>query len=119
MKPLIHKLAKRLIGELKYWGCEYDFNLPPEFIITEHARQRMIDRGVCKEKKIRKVVVKAWHSEETTLKQWNKQYNRLPHEVYKSFMGYLFIFLIKHNKRLGYTSKTLVTVYDYKVDGRF
>lgn len=101
--------------KVKIWGVEIESNLPPEFIITDHAFLRLKTRTNYDEKKIKKLVVKAWFSKEVVSKKLfakiedKKRRHSFSH--YRFFLGNLYVFDIVHNKKLGYSQKILVTVY--------
>ncbi len=109
MKKLFHNL---IIKWFKCWGVRFDSDLPPEFIITVHAEERMDERFRCNKDKVKKIIIKAWHSKDKVKKQWlnNRKYFGLVRgATYKYFMGYIFVFKVYHHE--GYTQKKLITMY--------
>lgn len=113
---ILKKIRPYLIKNLKCWGCAFNDELPPEFIITPHAQKRLEDRLNCRKDKIRKMVVKAWFNKEQVkydfkLRQEAKGYKG----IYKTINGFVFIFAERWEPRIGYTQKILITVYDPKV----
>ncbi len=91
---------------------------PQEFVITDHAYQRLKERLKCLEEKIKKVVVKAWHSkipvgkESILLKEsagWTKA--ECLASKYRIFQGHIFVFILSQSKDKRFTIKRLITVY--------
>lgn len=119
MKYRLFNLFKKFfLKELKVWGVKFDFELPPEIIITNHAVIRIKERFRCNDAKIKKIVMKAWLSELPIRERFKRKTieermagNKI---VYKSFNGFIFVFGFKFNKYLSYNQKTLITVYSYK-----
>jgi len=113
---LINKL-KRLLAryiEKHYdmWGTKIECDLPPEFVITDHAMDSMNGRFKCNPNKIHKVMVKAWKSEYKPDWAWIREADkRHPKSIYKIFNGFIFVFRLRYNKRLGFSQKFLVTTY--------
>ena len=109
MKQLIHNL---ILKYFKTWGVKFMSDLPPEYIISDHAEDRMAERFGCKKDKISKIVIKAWHSREKVKKEWlnkRKYFNQVKGATYRYFMGYIFVFKVYYQK--DYTQKKLLTVY--------
>jgi len=121
------KFFKKKINSLierysKVWGATIETNLPPEFVITDHAHRRIEERLQCNKEKVMKVTVKAWNNKETLdqrfiqEKERCRNYNR-NNIRYKTFNGFVFVFALKFIKsrrlenRLGFSQKILVTVY--------
>lgn len=105
-------LRKYIEKHYDFWGTKIEADLPPEFVITDHALDSFEERFNCRPDKRHKIMVKAWASEETPDYKWIKEYGR-KHEksIYKIFQGFIFVFRIRYNKRLGASQKYLVTVY--------
>lgn len=114
-KYLIEKLTENAVA----WGVECERKIPPEFIICEHALERLKERFYCEEKKLYKIVVKAWNNKEKVpFGKIIKLKNSKSHKgniSYKTFNGFIFVFANYYNSILGFNQKTLVTVYNPKV----
>jgi len=109
MKKLIHSL---ILKWFKVWGVRFASELPPEFIVSAHAEDRMVERFGCKKVKTSKIIIKAWHSREKVKKEWlnkRKYFNQIKGATYKYFMGYIFVFKVYRHK--DYSQKKLLTVY--------
>ncbi len=83
-----------------------------EFVVTNHARERIIERLKCHPSKIEKLVIKAWLSTkepiplEFRIRQERKGYKG---STYRKFLGYIWVFdATKHQK-------VLVTIYRQNV----
>jgi hypothetical protein len=108
---MIKFLLKKFLRRLKYWGCEFEYNIPPEFVISDHAEQRLKERFKCGDHKLKKVTVKAWYSNEFVDKSKIKDNGR----IYRSFNGNVFVFKARFNKRIMAEQKILVTVINPKL----
>lgn len=101
---------------LKAWGVEFQSNLPPEFIVTTHAEERIVQRIGCKKDKIAKLVMKAWSSQEKISEVFEnrREYGRPGQKgiFYKQFMGYVFVFQVQYIQSHDYHRKKLITVYN-------
>lgn len=116
MNKLVKNTLKKFI-EKHYdtWGTEIITKLPAEFVITEHAYQRMKKRFSCKEEKMHKIVVKAWkHSENLDNRFIYKAKQINGPGIYKTFNGFVFVFRIRRHHNLGVPQKYLVTVFKQK-----
>lgn len=118
--PWLKKILKKIDLEwleknVKIWGVEIESNLPPEFIITDHAFLRIKTRTNYDDKKIKKLVVKAWFSKEPVSKKFlskiEDKIKRYGPTHYRSFLGNVYVFRAVYSKRLGHFQKKLVTVY--------
>lgn len=105
---------------LKRLCCEdgpivkYENELPPEFVITEHANERLQARVLIKPCKLRKIIVKAWHNKQPVNPRLLDKLTRKPeyrNKHYRWFNGYIFVFSIRYNKTIGFAQKILVTVF--------
>jgi len=99
----------------KVWGVKFDItDLPPEFIISTHAQERLIKRVGIKVEKIPKFIIKAWYSKDVDVEKLRfKKYNQLFRDhpkICREMMGYVFIFVMIENKRMLANQKILVTV---------
>jgi len=114
----ISKIVKGIIlKNFKLWGVKFETELPPEFIITEHAHQRLLGRLKCSEEKIKKVTIKAWFSKEKLPTTWSNKREYFDRERYKNseyriLMGYLFIFDTSFIPKINAHQKRLITVYN-------
>ena len=100
----------------KIWGVEFETRFPSEFVITNHAEDRIRERVSVKPKKMMRMVVKAWGSKETV-----PRLNKLAYAVqfgedpkfmfYRMFMGYVWIFRTMYRKNCQTPQKILITVY--------
>jgi len=116
MDKNINKLIKRYI-EKNYgiWGTKIETELPPEFIITDHALESLEKRFNCCPNKYHKIMVKAWNSPLSPNKSYIKKANKKhPSRTYKIFNGFIFVFHTEYNKKAGFTQKFLITVYKKK-----
>lgn len=88
-----------------------EIDLPPEFIVSEHARQRMAERFGCDERKIRKIAVKAWQSQSEIPAKAILDSNR----DYRYYNGHIFVYARDNLPKYGLIQKILITVYNPKV----
>jgi hypothetical protein len=116
MKKFIYSFIKKLIEKYyDIWGTRIEADLPPEFIITDHATHALRKRFRCKKIKFHKIMVKAWNSKSSPDLNYIKTARRKhPRGIYKIFNGYIFVFRLRYNKKLGCSQKYLVTVYKKK-----
>lgn len=109
-------MVKWLTKWLKVWGAVFETDLPPEFVITTHARKRINERMGCSDDlKIKRLAVKAWHSSNhfrpaTQIKENVAEYYWRDYQ-YRELMGKIFVFAYGRNNRRGLPpSKVLITV---------
>ncbi len=106
-----------LFGWLKVWGVEFEFNLPPEFYITDHAYERLKQRLNVSDKKLKQVVVKAWHAPEVDSKKMNlakyrkELVSKDKTRIFRELMGYIFVFSLGRRRDGLPRQKVLVTVF--------
>ena len=113
MRKLIYNFFRKYINKhYDVWGTKIEADLPPEFIVTEHACNKLIERFKCDSKKFHKIMLKAWRSEEHIDKEFIYR-AKLTHNrgIYKMFNGHIFVFRVRYNNRLGFSQKYLVTVF--------
>lgn len=113
MKKFIYSFLRKYI-EKNYdcWGIKLEVDLPPEFIITEHADANMKLRFKCKPEKMYKIMLKAWKSEVIMPPAYiGDRTKKHEHGIYKMFNGFVFVFRTRYNKKLGFSQKYLVTVF--------
>ena len=113
MKKFIYYFLRKYIEErYDIWGTKIETDLPPEFIITEHACEALEKRFNCSSDKFHKVMLKAWKSTATPgymyIKEARKNHRK---GIYKMFNGFIFVFRLRYNKRAGFAQKYLITVY--------
>lgn len=99
----------------KCWGVLFESSLPPEFIVTSHAEDRLLTRFGCNRDKCKKITIKAWYSKEKVEQTWiNKKeyFDKTNDATYKYFMGHVFIFQVIHKR--DYSQKKLITLYPKK-----
>jgi hypothetical protein len=67
--------------------------------MSQHARERLTERFSCRPEKALKLVKKAWDSEEVTPSLMGKvsRGGQRPQDVWKSFLGCLFVFDTRYN----------------------
>jgi hypothetical protein len=111
-------LIRFIEKHFKVWGVFLEADLPPEFLITKHAADRLWNRVGVKADKHSKVTVKAWHSKVVT----RPIINRLEYAKgfddrrytchYRELMGWVFVFGIRIDRRGPFAQqKVLITVY--------
>lgn len=116
MKNIIQKSLKKFV-ETHYsiWGTMIETDLPPEFIITEHAYNKIKKRFNCRSDKMHKIMLKAWNSKEISDQNFiAKTKQKYEKGIYKMFNGYVFVFRIRYNNQLGFSQKYLITVFKKK-----
>lgn len=98
--------------------ARFETEVPPEFYITLHAGDRIKERLNCSDEKIKKLVVKAWLSEEYTKelrKRRLSKANRAKNVQLRSFLGYVWVFKTRYIRYAGFEQKVLVTVINPRV----
>lgn len=82
----------------KIWGVEFETEMPPEFLVTEHAERRLLERMRVSKRKLKETVVKAWHAKRVDSAKLNRKlYNSHLHHgnhkvVGRELMGFVFLF---------------------------
>lgn len=107
-QKLLKWLMPKILPHIRYWGVEYESKLPPEFIITHHAEQRLKERFKCNPVKTKKIVMKAFKS---------KVPINIPNDqgkIYRHFNGHTFVFDKQYRRQLLDYQKILITVYNHK-----
>ena len=113
MKKLIYNFLRKFINKhYDVWGTKIETDLPPEFIVTEHASAKLAGRFKCDSKKFHKIMLKAWRSQEHVDKSLIYR-SKLSHTsgIYKTFNGHIFVFRARYNNTLGFSQKYLITVF--------
>lgn len=77
--------------------------LGSRFVVTHHARQRLEERLGIHERKIPKLLYKAWKSTEKPTPrqnrlQYHSEYKGTEPRITKTLMGHVFIFVEQNNK---------------------
>lgn len=77
--------------------------LGSRFVVTKHARERLAERLGIHERKIPKLLYKAWKSTEQPSPRQNRlqyysEYKGVEPRITKSLMGHVFIFVEQNNK---------------------
>lgn len=113
-----NNFIRRLIHKYCFlFGVTIETELPSEFIITNHARERMAERIGVNPEKMKKLVMKAWNCNDKvkeTVKnhsEYHYWYMRGRKTHLRSCMGYTFIFEKKLTYGVPYPQKVLITVY--------
>lgn len=118
VKKLLKQIYKKELAEIiKDLRVEYEKNMPPEFLITDHALERMKQRFGCKDFKIRKITRKAWGSKvkvPVNIEEKKRRNPKYKNTIFKQFNGHIFVFSTQYNSKLGYSVKKLITVYSLK-----
>lgn len=103
-----------VLPQLTHFGVRYDWELPPDFVVTEHAAQRLQIRSPIAPAKLKQVVAKAWDSKQgvEVIAKYRAYAKKRAEssDQYRVFQGLIFVFVCRYNKYLGYSQKTLVTV---------
>ena len=73
--------------------------------VSNHAKERLTQRFMCKPKKFEKVANKAWQSRTPVTKKFKNDDFQ-----YRNFMGYIFVFSVQIDKLYGDVIALLVTV---------
>jgi len=116
----MHEIPKSLIKkfiERNYdtWGTKIETKLPAEFVISEHAYDRMTKRLCFKKEKLHKIMLKAWNNQDEMNGKWlyqaQKNHGR---GIYKQFNGNVFVFRIRRNYKLRVQQKFLITAFKKK-----
>lgn len=101
------------------FGAVYEHEVPPEFIITGHAKGRMMSRMLCKESRVKDIAMRGWYEDTGTIpkKQLKRIEQHLEREqkawynyVYTICDNWVYVWKVQHNKRIG-TQKVLVTIF--------
>lgn len=101
----------------KIWGVDFESRFPSEFVISRHAEERICERVSVKSRKMMKLVVKAWMSNERVSNVNRLEYAKengidaSRHVYFRSFMGYVWIFGTQYRKNCQTSQKILITVY--------
>lgn len=104
-------LIKKLKRLFRNYNVEFG-NWPADFLVTEHARERMVERLGVHPDKIGLMVYKAWLSKEPLPKSFviNKKIKLYRKRTYKFYVGGIFVFKQRIFKNKDFTQKVLLTV---------
>lgn len=86
-----------------------DQKFPAEILVTRHAQDRIQVRLGTKRHKLRRLVYKAWESQDIIPVKFTKQIRKRKKRIYRFFMGCVFIFNVRYLKG-GFEQKILITV---------
>lgn len=115
LKNILNKVAKYLLQYLECYGVKFEYQIPPEFIVSIHGQTRMMERFKCNKNKIKKITQKAWgYGGSVFVPNKLKQKHKPVRGVieYRYYFGYIFVFnVIEKN---NYSLKILVTLYRHK-----
>lgn len=118
-KFTIEKIRSWALAQCRVWGVGWESDLPKEFIISQHAEERLLERMTKNRDKLEKIVVRAWRSKLAVPSNVNlpRKYERVYYR-YRWFGGYLFVFQIilagRNYSRFQLSQKKLITVYNPK-----
>lgn len=115
-------LSKVIIKLLqkKYWGVGFESQLPPEFVITNHAKERLNRRLAYPHKhRMVELMIDAWHEGEEPPETFLKEKARKPRNHFHSFVyryheGYIWIWGLQYSKLIPDGQKYLVTIYNWR-----
>lgn len=91
-------------------------NSLPEILISDHGRQRLKERVHVSDRKIVRLVQKAWNSKSQNIPKLKQvEYNTFnkhgfADRVHREMMGYIFIFAMSPPLYPGHVEVTLITV---------
>lgn len=118
-KQFKFNFLRRLIHKYCYlFGVQFEGELPPEFIITHHAKQRLAERVGVSAEKMKKITMKAWNCKDRVKKITHNRTEYFYEELHgrkihlRSCMGYTFVFDKRYQRGLPYPQKILITVYN-------
>lgn len=102
---------------IKLWGVKFETDLPPEFVISKHAEERLRNRVGVSKKKMSELVVKAWHTKDVQIPKLNKREYKAEHfykykrqKVCRELMGYIYVFAYSSGRAPFNSQKVLITV---------
>lgn len=104
----------------KYGSAGFESELPLEFVVTNHAKQRLTKRLSYPHKDIAlDLMLDAWHDGEDTPDTFKKNKGHKPKNcfskfVYKYYEGYIWIWGIKPHRNIPGGQKYLVTIYNWR-----
>lgn len=116
------KLSKVIFKFLqkRYWGVGFESRLPPEFVITNHAKERLNRRLSYPHKhRMVELMIDAWHDGEEPPATFLKEKARKPRNHFHSFEyryyeGYIWIWGLQYSDLIPDGQKYLVTIYNWR-----
>lgn len=110
------KIVKKIANRVRIWGCVFETEYPPEFIISTHAENRFTTRVKCSRRKMMQMTVKAWNSTldipRKNYLEYRAKFDKYPKSHFRTFMGYIFVFRLNPIKGCRKNQKILVTVFN-------
>lgn len=106
--------------KIRYWGVGFENDLPPEFVITNHAKLRLDKRLAYPHKnKITQLMLEAWYDGEETPDTFKKDKGHKPKKtfsrfVYKYYEGYIWIWGVNKSELIPDGQKYLITIYNWR-----
>lgn len=101
----------------KYWGLRFEEDLPPEFIITNHAKYRASERVTTKID-LAEHTIRAWYKGVKPPRQFDEE--KRPPELryrkiaYRYHSGVVWVYGIRWIRQAGYQQKHLITILPVK-----
>lgn len=112
-KKFLKKIFKKELNELIIkFRVKFEDELPPQYVITKHAKGRIGQRFNVSDQKIRKITIKAFNSKEVVPKKFTNRNKIKDYRgcIYRMFNGVVFVFKLEKKKNLPYQVKKLITV---------
>lgn len=107
LKNIEIRFIKFLFKRYRYLRVVLEIDLPPEYIVSDHAYGRMTERFKCNDVKIKKIAIKAWLSKLAVPRSEIINHGR----EYRYYHGFVFIFGIRFLRKYNLEQKILITVY--------
>jgi hypothetical protein len=102
------------------WGVRLQNDLPPEFILSNHARRRIEERDFTSGAyEPMNITVRAWYEgkrlpsskgQATFVDQMPLGFNFFEYRLYS---GFVYVYGVRWHSKLGFAQKTLVTAYHF------
>lgn len=122
---LITNMFKKLKTEVinyfyrksRLWGVVWETNKPPEFIVTAHAEERLMERLFVDKKEAGRLLIAAWFSRQEVPSHFIKRKEEISRERnlgtihYRRFDGMIWVFGKSYLPRYSQTQHTLITIY--------
>lgn len=111
-KNIIQYILKRLYPRVQMFGARFEWDMPPEFVITKHAHQRIQERMRVTDHKMLPIAVKAWLTPggEKLIEQYISPNHRQKNRKFRVFQGRIFVYKVQYNALLARSQKVLITV---------
>lgn len=116
---MISKTLFRLL-KTKFWGVGFESELPPEFVITNHAERRLKKRiQYAHRHQLPKLMLDAWYlgidpPETFKPEKATRPEGHFHKFVYKYHMGYVWVWGIRFTKTIPGGQKHLITIYNWR-----